>query len=674
MKSFVYPPFYIQDITMSKVKLTVINSERNKNSTYVHLTESQMNKLGRGNRNLLSGDRVTVVGPNGSFTGLAWPDSRSNGDIPLSPAQQSEIGAVPDSTVTVKSGNKTSRSGNSRSTNAHSKPTTVQSSEEDDSNDKNNVTFGDVSYDDVGGLDSELSDIRQMVELPLRRPDLFKQVGVDSPKGVLMHGPPGTGKTLIAQAIANQTNARFTKIDGPEIMSKYTGESEERLRKIFTDARESGTAIIFFDEIDSIGTERGEGGDAENRLVGQLLSLMDGLDSDDDVIVIGATNRVDSIDPALRRSGRFDREILIGAPNETGRKEILDIHTNDMNLSDDVDIDALASQTNGFVGADLAALSREAALDAIQKSFGDDVSVEDVLNGEITEIQVTMEQFNRAMSRVEPTALRSMSTKTPSTTYEDVGGLENEKQQMEEIVAWPLKQSKLFNATNTDSPSGVIIHGDNGVGKTLLAEATAGEYDVNFTVVNGASIFQKYIGESEEKIEDLFDTAEQASPVIIFFEQLDAIAGVNASDSSGVQERVISQLLTELDTIRNDPTMTVIGETKEIDNIDSRLLQTGRFEDDIEIGLPDTSERTEILKVLVNDKPLDDDVDIGEIVVAMDKYEVVSGGNIESIVRNASLKSIREHANKYGDEADKKADDILITKEHFEQAIERVLA
>jgi len=666
MKTFYMPSSIYKLEIMSQVKLNVIDAEHNHDSTRVPLTESQMNNLvDEHGSSLLSGDKVTVIGPEGSFTGYAWPDSRSNGDIPLSPSQQSALGAVPGSNVTVKKGtHKKSR----RSPRKPTKPTTKKEEPQEDTS-----SFGDVKYDDVGGLDSELSDIRKMVELPLKRPDLFEQVGVSSPKGVLMHGPPGTGKTLIAQAIANETDARFTKIDGPEIMSKYTGESEERLRKIFTDARESGTAIIFFDEIDSIGTERGDGGDAENRLVGQLLSLMDGLDSDEDVIVIGATNRVDSIDPALRRSGRFDREILIGAPNETGRKEILDIHTKDMSLDDDVDIEALASQTNGFVGADLAALSREAALDAIQNSFeGEDITVEDVLEGEVSDISVTMEQFNRAMSRVEPTALRSMSANTPSITYDDVGGLDNEKQQMEEIVAWPMKRSKLFNQTNTDSPAGVIIHGPDGVGKTLLANATAGEFDINITRVNGASIFQKYVGESEEQIEDLFDTAEQASPVIIFFEQLDAIASMNM-DSSGTQERVISQLLMELDAIRNDPTITVIGETTNVDNIDPRLLQSGRFEEQMEIELPDGQTRREILEVLTEDKPLSEDFVIGNIIGTMDKYEVVTGGNIESIVRNASLKAIRTHAKDFGEDADKYAEDIRITEEHFEDAIERVL-
>jgi len=654
---------------MSKVKLNVIPSERNHDSTRVLLTESQMETLGEGNRNLLSGDKVTVIGPQGSFKGLAWPDSRSNGDIPLSPEQQSEIGATVGATVEVKSGDHTQHNRRANT------PRRIDNDNNSDTTEKKTgkQAFGNITYDDVGGLDSELDNIRQMVELPLKRPDLFEQVGVDSPKGVLMHGPPGTGKTLIAQAIANQTDARFTKIDGPEIMSKYTGESEERLRKIFTDARESGTAIIFFDEIDSIGTERDDGSGAENRLVGQLLSLMDGLGSDDNVIVIGATNRVDSIDPALRRSGRFDREILIGAPNEVGRKEILDIHTSNMNLDEDVDIDALAAQTNGFVGADLAALSREAALDAIQDSFtGDDITIEDVLNGNVEEVKVTMEQFNHAMSRVEPTALRSMSTKTPSVTFDNVGGLESEKQQMEEIVAWPLKRSKLFNATNTDSPAGVIIHGEDGVGKTLLSKATAGEFDINFTVVNSASIFQKYVGESEEQIEDLFDTAEQASPVIIFFEQLDSIAGLN-SDTSGTQERVISQLLTELDNIRNDPTMTVIGETKDIDNIDSRLLQSGRFEEEIHIDYPDVNELLEIFQVMVQDKPISEDIKIENLVSLINEKGSVTGGDVESIIRNASLKSIREHAKEHGAKADEKAEEIIITEEHFKYGIERVL-
>ncbi len=657
-----------------EVELRVVDAGRHHDSSRVPLTESQMEQLGTSTQKVLSGDRVTVIGPEGAFVGHAWPENSSNGDIPLSPSQRSELGVTVEGTVTVKKGEHT----HERTTSTYPDedgPTTIEAtststSEEDDS--EPTQAFGDITYDDVGGLDSELNDIRQMVELPLKRPDLFEQVGVDPPKGVLMHGPPGTGKTLIAQAIANETDARFTKIDGPEVMSKYTGESEKRLRKIFSDARASGTAIIFFDEIDSLGTERDDGGDVENRLVGQMLSLMDGLDSDDNVIVIGATNRADTLDPALRRSGRFDREVLIGAPNENGRKEILEIHTKDMPLAEDVDIDALADQTNGFVGADLAALARESALEAIQNTFdGDEVTVEDVLDGEVKEVEVTMTEFNRAMGRVDPSALRSMSANTPTVTFDDVGGLEQEKQQMEEIVAWPLQRSKLFNETNTDSPAGVLIHGPEGVGKTLLAEATAGEFDINFTRVNGASIFQKYVGESEEQIQDLFRTAEKASPVIIFFEQLDAIAGMNA-DMSGTQERVISQLLVELDAIRSDPTITVIGETTDENNIDPRLVQSGRFEESIKVEEPDGRTRRQILEVLTQDKPLDENISIGEVVGLMDG-ESVSGGDLEAIVRNASLKSIRDHAKEHGENADDVAEEITITQEHFETAIDRVV-
>lgn len=656
---------------MNKVKLKVINSNNNHDSTRVPLTSEQMNKLGKSNSTLLSGDTVTVIGESNSFTGYAWPDDRSNGNIPLSQSQQLSLGVKKGSEVTVAKGSIK----NNESSSTEKEPV-------DNSNDTKNITpqdnaenpIGSITYEDVGGLDSELNDIRKMVELPLKRPDLFEQVGVRSPKGVLMHGPPGTGKTLIAQAIANETNARFTKIDGPEIMSKYTGESEKRLRTIFDDARESGTAIIFFDEIDSIGTERTDGGDTENRLVGQLLSLMDGLDSDEDVIVIGATNRVNSIDPALRRSGRFDREILIGAPNEHGRKEILDIHTKNMSLNENVDINVIASQTNGFVGADLAALCREAALDAIQNSFdGENITVEDVIEGEVTDISVNMEQFNRAMSKVEPTALRSMSAKTPSITYNDVGGLEKQKQQLEEIVAWPMNCSELFNKTNTTSPAGVIIHGPDGVGKTTLANATAGEFDINITHVNGASIFQKYVGESEGKIEDLFNTAEQASPVIIFFEQLDSIAGVNNMGSSGTQERVISQLLRELDAIKNDPTITVIGETTDVNNIDSRLLQSGRFEEQLKITYPDKETQRDIFSVLTDDKPLSNNVSTDYFVNLIQNYDNVTGGNIESIVKNASLRAIREHAKKHGDKSTKLADEIKITKSNFRDAVNRVL-
>lgn len=668
----------------SRVELEVEDAGRFNDLSQVPLTEEQMNKLGTQTEPFLSGERVTIKGPDGSIEGLATPATSENERLPLSPSQRNNIGVTVGGTVEVERGSTTSTQGRQRST--RSRPSTTnqgstggQSETENETEVKEpNQSFGDVAYEDVGGLDSEVQEIRQMVELPLQRPDLFEDVGVEPPSGVLLHGPPGTGKTLIAQAIANETNARFNKIDGPEIMSKYTGESEERLRKIFEDARQQGTAIIFFDEIDSIGTQRDDGGDVENRLVGQLLSLMDGLDSSDNVIVIGATNRADTLDPALRRSGRFDREILIGAPNEQGRKEILEIHTSDMPLGEDVDLDALAGQTNGFVGADLAALAREAALEAIKNTYeGDNVTVEEVLEGRVEgDVTVTMNEINRAMSRVDPSALRSMSAKTPSIKYDDVGGLEQEKQRMEEIVSWPLERTKLFNETNTDTPAGVLVEGPEGVGKTMLAEATAGEFDINFTRVNGASIFQKYVGESEEQVQDLFKTAEKASPVIIFFEQLDAVAGVNA-DMSGAQERVISQLLVELDAIRNDPTITVIGETTDSDNIDPRLLQAGRFEETLEISEPDGRTRRKILEVLTEDKPLADDISLGEVVAPdgdNDPMEEATGGDLEAIVRNASLKSIREHAKEHGSDADETAGEIEITQEHFEEAKERVFS
>jgi transitional endoplasmic reticulum ATPase len=669
---------------MSKrVELEVEDAGRFNDLSQVPLTEGQMNDLGTENEPFLSGERVTIVGPEGSLEGLATPATTGEENLPLSPAQRDEIGVSVGGRVEIERGTKPTTSSSPSSISRPRSRSNDSGRETEDETDLGETggtkqSFGDITYEDVGGLDSELDNIRQMVELPLQRPDLFEDVGVEPPSGVLLHGPPGTGKTLIAQAIANETNARFNKIDGPEIMSKYTGESEERLRKIFEDARQQGTAIIFFDEIDSIGTQRDDGGDVENRLVGQLLSLMDGLDSSDNVIVIGATNRADTLDPALRRSGRFDREILIGAPNEKGRKEILEIHTDEMPLAEDVDLDALAGQTNGFVGADLAALAREAALEAIKNTYeGDDVTVEEVLEGKVDgDVEVTMQEINRAMSRVDPSALRSMSAKTPSVTFEDVGGLEEEKQRMEEIVSWPLERTKLFNETNTDSPAGVLVEGPEGVGKTLLSEATAGEFDVNFTRVNGASIFQKYVGESEEQVQDLFKTAEKASPVIIFFEQLDAVAGLSA-DMSGAQERVISQLLVELDAIRNDPTMTVIGETTDSENIDPRLLQAGRFEETLEIDEPDGRTRRQILEVLTEDKPLSEDVSLGEIAAPDgddDPIRDATGGDLEAIVRNASLKAIREHAKEEGSDADESAEDIEITEEHFQKAKKRVFS
>lgn len=655
-----------------KVELTVAEAGEYHSSDRVPLVREKMEKL-----NVLSGDSVTVTGDGGAFVGKAWPEPLAEGEIPLSGQQRNRLGVRRNDSVQVASGDQTpSTSSSSVGTDITDELSSLGSSspsESSESGDDNEYetpsaedVVGEVVYDDIGGLDSELKDIRQMVELPLQKPELFTELDIDPPKGVLMEGPPGTGKTLIAKAISNEINARFLKINGPEIMSKYTGESEKRLRRIFEDARDEGPAIIFFDEIDSLGGERGGESDVENRLVGQLLSLMDGVGTNENVIVLGATNRVDTLDPALRRSGRFDREIHIGVPNEEAREEILEIHTADMPMSGDVDLPTLAGQTSGFVGADLAALSREAALGSLQDAIFDGT---EIVNRETVadELEVSMPAFNSAMTKIEPSALRQVAATQPTVTYDDVGGLEEQKQRLLEIVEWPLKYTQLFSETNTDAPTGVLIHGDEGTGKTLLARAVAGETDINFLKVSGSEIFDKYVGESEERITELFDTAEQASPAVVFFDQLEAIARNDTMSSSDTSERVVSQILTELDAIRNDPNIAVFAATHDINSIQERLVSA--FEETIELPHPQKSAREEILTIQLDGKPLDEEVETSWLVEQTDGY---TGKEIEDIVREASLLAIREFTQEHGPEkANEQAEDIVIRRRNFEKSLNK---
>lgn len=517
-----------------------------------------------------------------------------------------------------------------------------------------------VTYDDIGGLDDQIEAIREAVELPLTHPDVFEDFGIDAPKGILMHGPPGTGKTLIAKAIAGEAATDFFSVNGPEIVSKYKGESEARLRDIFRQARKNGPAIIFFDEIDSIAPKRDESGDSENRIVGQLLSLMDGTDSDDNVVVIGATNRVDSIDPALRRGGRFDRELEIGVPDETGRGKILDIHTDDVPMGDDVSLESLASRTHGFVGADLAALSREAAMGALSRLRTDTGFDEDATR------EVAQQDFEHALGVVEPSAMREFVAETPNTSFDDVGGLDEAKRALQQSVEWPLKYTRIFEETSTDPSSGVLMHGPSGTGKTLMARALAGTSDVNFIRVDSASLVDKYVGESEKAVRELFSRARQASPAILFFDEIDAIAGKRGEGSHEVTERVVSQLLTELDGLEGTPNVTVVAATSRKETIDSSLLRPGRFEEELLINMPDEEERREIFEIHVGDKPLADDVS-SDIVADLDE---LNGADIESVVRRASMLAIDETVESQGIEhANQNADDITITSEHFEVAL-----
>ena len=523
-----------------------------------------------------------------------------------------------------------------------------------------------VTYEDIGGLDDELELVREMIELPLSNPGIFTRLGVEPPKGVLLHGPPGTGKTLIAKAVANEVDATFLTVSGPEIMSKYKGESEERLREVFEKAADDAPAIVFFDEIDSIAGKRNDGGDVESRVVGQLLSLMDGLNARGDVIVIGATNRVDSLDPALRRGGRFDREIEIGVPGEAGRREVLDVHTRRMPLADDVDADKLASRTHGFVGADLESLTKEAAMTALRRTRQ--------AGGRLGEITISRADFEHAMAAVEPSAMREYVAETPSTDFDDVGGLDEAKTQLEQAVTWPLIYGPLFDAADTAPSAGVLLHGPPGTGKTLLARAIAGESEVNFIQVQGPELLDRYVGESEKAVREVFERARQAAPAIVFFDEIDAIAGDRDSlgSDSGVGDRVVSQLLTELDRLSDNPNLVVLAATNRRDSLDPALLRAGRLERHIEVPEPDRDARRAILAVHTRDKPLGEDVDL-EVIA--DDTEGYSGAELTSICREAALLAITDVAGRYGGEtANNHVDELVITNDQFETALQSIAA
>jgi transitional endoplasmic reticulum ATPase len=525
-----------------------------------------------------------------------------------------------------------------------------------------------ATYEDIGGLEDELRRVREMVELPLSNPALFRRLGIDPPKGVLLYGPPGTGKTMIAKAVANEVDAHFITVSGPEIMSKYKGESEERLREVFETARDNAPTIVFFDEIDAIAGERDEESDVENRVVAQLLSLMDGLESRGEVVVIGATNRVDAIDPALRRGGRFDREIEIGVPGEAGRREILDVHTRGMPLVEGVDLDRLAAGTHGFVGADLHTLSTEAAMAALRRARDAGADEE-----ELMAVEVTREDFETAMASVDPSAMREFVAEAPDTNFADVGDLEEAKQTLTEAVEWPLAYRNLFEQTGTQPPTGILLHGPPGTGKTLLARALAGESDVNFIHVDGPELLDRYVGESEKAVREIFDRARQAAPTIVFLDEIDAIAGERGSGMGGgaeVSERVVSQLLTEMDGLAENPNLVVLAATNRRDSLDRALLRPGRLEEHIEVPAPDEAGRRAILAVHADDRPLGDDVDLDELAADLEGY---TGADLEAVVRDASMRAIREAADAWGvEQADRNADEIRIQKKHFEAAVEKV--
>ena len=524
-----------------------------------------------------------------------------------------------------------------------------------------------VAYEDIGGLGKELQRVREMIELPLKYPQVFERLGIDPPKGVLLHGPPGCGKTLIARAVANETAAYFTHITGPEIMGKFYGESEARLRSVFEEAKTNAPAILFIDEIDAIAPKREEmGGEkqVEKRVVAQLLALMDGLESRGEIIVIGATNIPNSLDPALRRPGRFDREIAISIPDQRGRLQILHIHTRGMPLAQDVGLEKLSQITHGFVGADLEALCREAAMNALRKIMPSiDFQLDEIPYETLLKLEVTMTDFMEALKEVEPSAIREVFVEVPNVRWGDIGGLEEVKQKLIEAVEWPLKYPDLFQQANTKPPKGILLSGPPGTGKTLVAKALASESEVNFISVKGPELMSKYVGESERGVREVFRKAKQASPCILFFDEFDSLVPERGlSSDSQVTERVISQFLTELDGLEELKGVLVLAATNRKDLIDSAILRPGRFDFILEFPLPDEKARQEIFRVHTKGKPLAPDIALD---VLAQETEGMAGSDIAAICQEASMVAIRELI-----KAGKKEDKLQISRKHFTVAIE----
>jgi transitional endoplasmic reticulum ATPase len=530
-----------------------------------------------------------------------------------------------------------------------------------------------ITYEDIGGLGDQIQRVREMMELPLRYPQLFEKLGVEPPKGILLHGPPGTGKTLIAKAVANETDAHFITLNGPEIMSKYYGESEARLREIFEEASKHAPSIIFIDELDAIAPKREEvTGEVERRIVAQLLGLMDGLQARGQVVVIGATNRPSALDPALRRPGRFDREIEIGIPDRNGRLETLQIHTRGMPLTKDVKLEKIADVTHGFVGADLQALCKEGAMRAVRKVLPEiDLESEAIPPKVIEELKVSMNDLVDALKDVEPSAMREVLVESPNVKWADIGDMEEVKQQLMESIEWPIKYPEVFEYAKTKPPKGILLYGPPGTGKTLLAKAIASESEANFLSIKGPELLSKWVGESEKGVRETFRKAKQAAPSIIFFDEIDAITpqrGGGFGDSH-VTERVISQILTELDGLEELRNVVVLAATNRPDIIDPALLRPGRFDRLIGISSPNKEARKEIFKIHLEGKPLTSDVKLETLA---EKTENYVGADIEAICREASMLAIREYVNET--KKKKKKPDFEIAMKHFEDAFNKVKA
>ena len=522
-----------------------------------------------------------------------------------------------------------------------------------------------VTYEDIGGLRNEVQKVREMIELPLRHPEIFERIGIEAPKGVLLHGPPGTGKTLLAKAVANETNANFYSIGGPEIMSKFYGESEEKLREIFKEAQENAPSIIFIDEIDSIAPKREEvSGDMEKRIVSQLLTLMDGISSRGRIVVIGATNRPNAIDPALRRPGRFDREIEIGIPDEKGRHDILLIHSRGMPLTEDVDLASIARVTHGFVGADLQALSKEAAMRSLRRILPEIDLHQPKIPAEIlNKIKVTKQDFDEALKDVQPSAMREVLVQRPNVRWEDIGGLQSIKDELEEAIEWPLKHADLFAEADVKPPKGILLYGPPGTGKTMIAKAVATTSEANFISIKGPELISKWVGESEKGVREVFRKARQAAPCVVFFDELDAIAPRRGSEGDAhVTERVISQMLTELDGLEDLKGVVVIAATNRPDIIDEALLRPGRFDRILEVPPPDKDARKQIFQIHTKKKPLDSDVKLDKLVEMTDG---MTGAEIAAIVNAAAMTAIKEHVKQKGSK-------LKISMKQFEGAFNKI--
>jgi len=530
-----------------------------------------------------------------------------------------------------------------------------------------------IAYEDIGGLGPQIHRIREMIELPLKYPEVFNRLGVEAPKGVFLYGPPGTGKTLIARAVANETDAYFLSISGPEIMGKFYGESEARLRGVFEDAQKHAPAIIFIDEIDAIAPKREDmGGEkqVERRVVAQLLALLDGLESRGHVIVIGATNIPNTIDPALRRPGRFDREISIPIPDKNGRLEILEIHTRGMPLAKDVDVGKLAEITHGFVGADLEALAREAAMSALRKILPKiDFEMSDIPYETLLQLEITMDNFLEALKEIEPSAIREVFVEVPDVRWSDVGGLEDIKQELKEAIEWPLKYPDVFKKANTNPPKGILLYGKPGTGKTLLAKAVANESGVNFISIKGPQLISRYVGESERGVRETFKTAKRAAPTILFLDEIDSLVPRRGSSSTDahVTERVISQFLTEMDGIEELKGVVVLAATNRLDLVDPAILRSGRFDLLFELPAPDEQTRLEIFRIHTKDKPLSEEVDLKELAKQTDGR---TGSDIEFIARKASMFAVRQYIEDGPPSEKARADRPLrVSKQHFDRAI-----